>query len=392
VRSLIFTISLTAFIVMLGMSIISPLLPIFAEELGATGIWIGIIFSAYSFSRLIFLPIAGRVSDIYGRRVIVLTGLLVYSVVTMLYAIANSPELLSLIRLLHGVTSAMIIPVTMALVAEVSPVRKEGYFMGMFNRALFLGMASGPFLGGIIAELVGLRLTFLFIGLIGFFTLFLVFLTFPETVGRTDKKRTTKVNPRVWTAFLYRFLNSMGRGSILSFFPIYLGLAGFSISVIGFLISFNLFISALIQPVAGRLSDRIGVSIPVTTSSLIGAGVLFMIPRVHDLSALIFLSFFLGVTSAMSIPAVGSIIAVEGKHGGMGQLMGTLSASKSLGRIMGPLISGIVFDVYGGGFSGIVMAFTIASLIAILSAVVFFVGMYAFKHNLTEDLDAGEIS
>lgn len=380
-RSLLFTISLTAFIVMVGMGVIAPLLPIFAEELGASGVWIGVIFSAYSFSRLIFLPVIGRISDFYGRRKIILLGLFLYSTVTLLYAFATTPEQLSAVRLMHGATSAMVIPVAMAAVAELSPDGREGYFIGTFNRALFLGMASGPVIGGVIADIAGLRLTFFTISVIGFVTLFLVYLTFPETSIRRKSRKRFNGSIRLWTAFLYRFLNSMGRGSILSFLPIYLGLIGYSTSIIGGLISLNLFVSALIQPASGKLSDRIGVTLPVTASTLLGALILFSIPRIQDIFSLTVMSLLLGITSAVSLPAVGAIVAVEGKQGGMGQLMGTLSASKSLGRIIGPLVSGTIFDLFGGGIDGIKVAFTVASAIAVFSAIIFWMGMRVFRHS-----------
>ncbi|MFP3910397.1 MAG: MFS transporter, partial [Archaeoglobaceae archaeon] len=91
-RSRLFVTCLSAFIVMLGVGIIVPLLPTFAEDLGASGLWIGIIFSAYSFSRLMFLPLAGKLSDIYGRKIIISVGLLLYALVSIFYIFAQTPE------------------------------------------------------------------------------------------------------------------------------------------------------------------------------------------------------------------------------------------------------------------------------------------------------------
>ncbi|WP_236609673.1 MFS transporter [Archaeoglobus sulfaticallidus] len=369
-----FGISLSAFIVMLGMGIITPLLPIFAQDLGASGIWIGVIFSAYSFSRLVFLPISGMLSDRYGRRRTILLGLFLYSSVTFLYILSKTPEQLSFVRMLHGITSAMIIPVAMASVGDISIKGKEGFFIGKFNQSLFLGMASGPIVGGVLNDILGMKLTFMSLSFFGFFTLLVVFISFPETVTTRKEKKPVFRNSKLWIAFIFRFINSMGRGSILSFLPIYLGFLNYSTTVIGSLVSLNLFISALIQPSFGRLSDRVGVRYPVIMSALAGAGILFALPRVSSLDSLIFLSVLLGITSAMSIPAVGAIVAVEGKKGGMGQLMGILSASKSLGRVVGPVVSGVIFDVFGGGIYGVRMAFTLASLLSVSSAIIFWIG------------------
>jgi len=58
----------------LGIGVVSPLLPLYAQDLGATGIWLGLIFSAYAMSNSVFVPIAGRLSDQRGRKIIQETG------------------------------------------------------------------------------------------------------------------------------------------------------------------------------------------------------------------------------------------------------------------------------------------------------------------------------
>lgn len=355
---------------MVGVGVIAPLLPIFAESLGASGLWIGIIFSAYSLSRMVFLPVAGKLSDIHGRKKTMLIGLFLYSILSLLYIASSDPVQLSAVRFLHGISSAMIIPVAMAAAVDSSSKGEEGYALGTFNRSLFLGMASGPIIGGFVSDLFGFKATFLAISLLGFLTLLLTFWTFPEVEMRRREVKTA-VNKRITAALLFRFINSMGRGSMLSFFPIYLGLLGYSAATIGILISTNLLVSALIQPTSGKFSDRIGARYPVALSAILSAIILILIPKTVEISFLLGLSFLLGISSALAIPAIGALVAVEGRNGGMGQLMGTLSAAKSSGRIVGPLISGAIYDLFGGGIEGIGIAFSFAALLSIASLLIF---------------------
>jgi len=63
--------ALSVFSSMLGIGIIAPLLPLYAENMGATGIWVGIIFAGFSISRVIFLPVIGRLSDRSGRKLFI---------------------------------------------------------------------------------------------------------------------------------------------------------------------------------------------------------------------------------------------------------------------------------------------------------------------------------
>jgi MFS family permease len=368
----IHAISLSAFAVMVGMGVIAPLLPLFAENLGATGLWIGLIFSAYSLSRLVFLPLAGKLSDVYGRRNILLIGLFLYSVISLLYTISANPAQLSIVRLLHGISSALIIPVAMAAAAETSERGEEGKTLGMFNQAIFLGLAAGPILGGFTSDFFGYKATFVSVSLIGFITLLVAFLTFPE--GRIKQREgKIKLSRRILAAFLFRFLNSLGRGSVITFLPIYLGLLNFSASTIGILLSVNLLTSALIQPSSGKLSDRMGAKLPVTFSAVLSAAILLVIPRISEITVLFGLSVLFGISSALAIPGIAAIVAVEGRGGNMAQLMGTLSAAKSMGRIAGPIISGAIFDVSGGGIEGILAAFSVAAVLSILSLLTFLI-------------------
>ena len=96
------------------MGIIAPLLPLYADDLGASGLWLGIIFAGFSISRAIFMPIFGRISDRQGRRKFVCTGLFAYAVISLGYIWADSISDLTLVRTLHGVASAMIIPIAQA--------------------------------------------------------------------------------------------------------------------------------------------------------------------------------------------------------------------------------------------------------------------------------------
>jgi len=90
----------------------------------------------------------------------------------------------------------MIIPVAMARAAEISPKGREGEFLGSFNRCLFLGMALGPLIGGVVSDTIGIRFAFLFLSLMGFITLILVFLTFPAktTIKRREREILSSIN------------------------------------------------------------------------------------------------------------------------------------------------------------------------------------------------------
>ena len=75
--------ALCMFSATLGIGIVSPLLPLYARDLGATGIWLGIIVAAYSLSNSIAVPIVGRLSDQKGRKAFITFGLLAYAIISL---------------------------------------------------------------------------------------------------------------------------------------------------------------------------------------------------------------------------------------------------------------------------------------------------------------------
>ena len=112
------SIALISFSTLLGTGIIIPLIPIYATTLGATGMDIGIILAGYSISRVVALPIISRLSDRYGRKPFILTGLLFYTVLSLGYIFAASVPQLILVRVLHGIAAGMTTPWWSALPAQ----------------------------------------------------------------------------------------------------------------------------------------------------------------------------------------------------------------------------------------------------------------------------------
>jgi len=257
------------FTAMLGLGIISPILPIYAQSLGATLTQVGLLSSAWSISRFVFASPIGRFSDRRGRKRIIAVGLLVYAVVSFLYSIAWDFTSLVTIRLLHGLGSAMTMPVAMAYVAELSPVGQEGRYMGSINLAMFGGMGLGPLIGGYFSDAFTLSVPFYLMGGITATSLALTVFLLPDDRQRKIKATTVRPSFRkvlsnrlLRASFVYRTVAALGRGSIMGFLSIYMGLPvedgglGFSLSATGFIISAGQIGSALLQNPFGVLADK----------------------------------------------------------------------------------------------------------------------------------------
>ncbi len=183
--------ALCTFSTMLGSGIMLPILPLYANQFGATGIWIGVVFGGYAISRAVFMPIIGRYSDRRGRKFFISTGLFVSSLISLTYILTNNIPQLIAVRLVHGAFAGMTVPIARAWVGDVAPRGEEGKWMGYFNAAFTAGMATGPLLGGVITDYYSMESAFAVMGGVSFVAF--VAATFFST-NRVSRKRRTKLN------------------------------------------------------------------------------------------------------------------------------------------------------------------------------------------------------
>ncbi|MBW2655179.1 MAG: MFS transporter, partial [Deltaproteobacteria bacterium] len=147
-KRIFITLFFAIFNAILGVGIVIPLLPVYAKNLGASGLYISMIFGAFSLSRTFLLPYFGKLSDKKGRKPLITAGLLGYTIVSIAFVYFSSVESLITIRFFQGIASAMIMPATQAYVGDITPKGKEGLYMGAFNMSMFLSLSLGPLMGG----------------------------------------------------------------------------------------------------------------------------------------------------------------------------------------------------------------------------------------------------
>ncbi len=146
----------TAFVDMVGLTMIIPLLPFYAEAFGASGLVVGILISAFSVAQLVVAPVWGRFSDRYGRRPAILAGLLLTGGSYVLFAYAGSIVALLLARLLQGAGGGTI-GVVQAYVADASIPSERTKSLGWLSVVTSLGAVVGPAFGSAMISLGGNR-------------------------------------------------------------------------------------------------------------------------------------------------------------------------------------------------------------------------------------------
>ncbi len=135
-------------------------LPAIGSEFSMDAITLSWVVSSYLLSSAVFLLPIGRVADIYGRKKILLLGIIAFTVFSFLVAITSSTPLLIALRALQGIGSAMIFGTSVAILTSAFPARERGRALGINVASVYLGLSLGPFLGGILTESLGWRSIF----------------------------------------------------------------------------------------------------------------------------------------------------------------------------------------------------------------------------------------
>ncbi len=372
---------------MIGLGIIWPLVPVYALEMGAGGLMVGLIIASFNVARTIFSPFAGRLSDRWGRKKFIVTGLVGYALVSFLYVLSNNAQSLILIRFFHGLASLLVVPIAMALAADIAPEQKLGLYMGTLNMAVILGLGVGPALGGIIRDHFGMDAAFYAMGILTLITCVLVLILIPsdkETRGTQGKEAVTPIRKilshRVVLGILaMRFFAASGQGVVYTFLPILAIQLHLTSSQVGTILTANIFVIAFLQRPCGRLADRVNPKYPVILGTFASGMAVLGMPFGEGVAILLFLNLLMGAANGLSLPG-GLVITGElGRSMGMASLMSVTDAAWSLGMIVSPILAGIILDLWGLSLVFVVGSFLI--LAGGLAVTLFLRGYKPIKEN-----------
>lgn len=367
-----FILSLSVFSAMLGVGIIVPLLPLYAKHLGATAFEVGMIFSGFSFARMVVLPVVGRLSDRHGRKPFLVTGLSTYALSSLGYIAAKTVSALGLVRFIHGFAAALVVPVAFAYIGDRAPIKKEGQQVGTFQFSLFLGMGLGPIIGGTLNDAFGMNANFLALGAMAGLAALMSFFGIKESkpvvkAAPPPLLSTLKI-PTISGLMVFRFVYAISRGTIMAFLPLFATKFGnLTATQVGLVVSSNLLLSAVLQTRGGKLADRKNRVTLVLVGSLCNALIFFSLPFAKNFLPILGLNMLLGVAGAIGLPSASAMLVEEGRKSGMGQLFGMFELAMSAGIAIGPLMSGAIAEKLG-----VQLVFPFIGVVTLLGALIFY--------------------
>jgi MFS transporter, DHA1 family, multidrug resistance protein len=372
----IILISLIAFIIMLGGGTVAPLLASYAEGLGASGVWIGLLLGALYISRIFLGVPVGRMADRKGPKKMLIFSICIYPFVAALYWLSNNLVMLLCARLLQGVASVTMLPMAMTYMSAISPRGKEGQYLGFYNTMVYIGYGLGPILGGWMADQFSMKAAFIFLLVQALLALCIVFFL-PETTlhlkrekdenppgGETVNASKAEIEANRETqdgkAGLKKPWNSAGVMALailnfviavlsmhnVSFFTIFIKGKEFGFLSVGFLIALNNLLIGVLQIPFGKVADKYNKYALILISTIVIIVALFIFPLAGSFTVFVILITCMGLANANLLAATSGLSAQLGKKWGLGTSMGFLGAANSLGMIIGPLLSGLVLDKF----------------------------------------------
>jgi EmrB/QacA subfamily drug resistance transporter len=159
-RSALFVATLTSFIGPFMISSVNVALPAIQAELKMDAVQLSWIATAYLLAVAVGLVPAGKIADIYGRKKLFSTGLMVYSIGSAAAIFVNSAILLIATRAFQGLGAAMFVTTGMAILTSIFPPNRRGRVIGIYVSAVYIGLSAGPFIGGLLTQHFGWRSIF----------------------------------------------------------------------------------------------------------------------------------------------------------------------------------------------------------------------------------------
>jgi multidrug resistance protein len=381
-----------------------PLLPFWAERLGANAFEVGLIITVYALAQLLFTPVLGTLSDRYGRKPVIVVSLFIEAVALVMTALAGSLPLLLLARFISGL-GASNIGSAQAVVADVTEKQDRAKGMGLIGAAIGLGFVIGPAAGGILAP-AGQTLPFWIAAGVALVNALLVILFLPETHKQASSKtesQATHFRGRGLGILFSGWRNAVRYPSVLGMVLVNLL---YTIAFTGMEAIFALFTQHTFGWGAsqnGYIFTYIGVIVVIMQGGLVGrlvkrwrepgvllAGLVLMAVGLISLAfstrfALLLVTLgILSVGDGAVTPTVSTLLSFASPVEVQGEMLGLSQGVGGLGRIVGPLIAGSLYT-----FSS-ALPFVVGGILVILAAVVALPALSAVRRHARLSLEVVE--
>lgn len=338
----------------------TPLLPLFARDLGAGPEIVGLVVGASTITGIFVKLPAGALSDLLGRRRLLMAGALVFAVMPFAYLCVASLALLVVVRILHGHATAIFGPVASAAASDLAPVGRRGAWLSTLATAQGAGQALGPVVGGYAMAAGRFDLAFLAAGAIGVLS--------PALVSRLSFHGAGATSPQAldWAAFRDGVVDVLRHrlvlatsaahaaqfvlsGALNAFLPLYArDVVRMSPAEIGWMFAAQTLTTLAIRPVLGVVSDRVGRRHVIVAGLALCSAVVGGLPLAASPGWLTAAVVVYAAGVATTTAATSAFITDLTRRERYGATHGVFGTIYDIGDALGPIAAG--FIVASGGY------------------------------------------
>jgi multidrug resistance protein len=363
-----------------GQGMVAPILPLYADALGVSTATVGLVISAFGLARLMTNMPTAILSERFGRRLPLVGGPLIAALGNALAGTADSLELLLVFRFISGVGSATFITGAVIYIGDISTPANRGRLMSIYQGSFALGISLGPALGGIIAEVLGLRAPFFVVGVLSLFSGIWAFFKVPESRPRVeDEQPASNIAAQTGTAVQtgqsnassgtvkpqskYSFLLSKSFIFIVMvFFVTFFTRGGAQFTLLplkgahdlglspgqlGAIFTIPPVIGFLLLPFAGSISDRYGRKKTIVPGLLIVAVSLLVLGTSSFLILFVIGMALYGLGNGIEGPTPVAYVADISPRARQGIAQGAARSIGDLAILIAPPAMGLAADLFG---------------------------------------------
>lgn len=345
------------FLIYMPMAFILFGLPLRAEDLGASGVEIGILFSIFTIALLVLRPLVGIGLDRIGRRTFFIAAMVFYLFANSLYAIGDTINGLYLARAFHGIGFAILSITAETITADLTQQKNRAEAMGGNIASQSRGGMLGAFIG---FTLVGFlpayawQYSFAFYGVVAVFAVVFAVRNIPETlpVGTIRRPKTKfRFPPRYYGLLVAIFLAAFASAIIQPYYLIYLrGRLGLELHALAAVFLPMGIAYAVFPGILGRWVGDLNRALVVSAGFVIAATLYASVPHIGS---------FIWLIGAFTGAAIGSVLVDLSKNAWLGdiadpeatgRIFGMGALATGIGATLGPLVGGYIFDNIGKAY------------------------------------------
>ena len=364
-RLTVLNLSAVTFCVLLGLSMVAPILPTYAESFGVSYTLVGFVISSFALTRMFLDMPAGLLSRRYDKKKIMITGLILIVVSSILAGLAPNYLVLVIARMIEGAGSALYVTSATVFLAQISGKKKRGQYMSLYMGMLLLGSIFGPTFGGVLADTYDIHAPFFAYALVaGCGIIPTLILPKVSNSGNNESKlqEPKSVLHDVWQVLSYPSFLLASFATFTLFFirtgvrstlvPLYgANNLGLDSTALGLILTLAGIATAITMVPMGSISDKIGRRTPLIICLVFTAIITLTIPFSEDLVSLSFTMIIYGAFIGISGPMAAYVTDLSPQDK-LEISMGLYRMIGDLGFVFGPLLLGYLADITATQVSG----------------------------------------